>query len=105
MKPTFEWKKPLNNGRLRTPVHFLSNSYDGPEPSEDELSEVFSTFCEIYNSSMKDIEILNNVNAKFNRQCLFQREIYKLKLMIIDIKNKLLTSMTFVRPMTAIRLC
>ncbi|WP_281958512.1 hypothetical protein [Enterococcus cecorum] len=74
MKPTFEWKKPLNNGRLKTPVHFLSNSYDGPEPSEDELSEVFSTYCEIYSSSMKDIEILNNVNAKFGMTIVIRNQ-------------------------------
>lgn len=66
MKPTFEYQKPkVGNGELRTPVEFYEyEPNDGPEPGEDKKKVLHTTFAEVYNPSMKDLEILNSTNTK-----------------------------------------
>lgn len=53
------------SGQLRTPVQFYEyKPHKGPEPGEEEKLELYSCFAEVYNPSMKDLEILNSVETK-----------------------------------------
>ncbi len=65
-KTTFEYQKPkVNNGAMRTPVEFFSyKPKPGPMPGEEEKQIIFNCFAEIYNPSMKDLEILNSKTTK-----------------------------------------
>jgi hypothetical protein len=50
---------------MRTPVEFFqSRPHTGPEPGEQENQTIFNWFAEIYNPSMKDLEILNSKTTK-----------------------------------------
>lgn len=65
-KPTFEYKKPkIGNGSLRTPVTFFKyKPVSGPEPGEEEQDILHESMAEIYNPSMKDIQILESKETK-----------------------------------------
>lgn len=65
-KPVYEYQKPkVNNGALRTPVAFYSyQAMPGPMPGEEENQVLYNCFAEIYNPSMKDLEILNSKATK-----------------------------------------
>lgn len=57
-RPTFSRKK-TTNGTLRTPVTFYEAYKTGPYPNSKDKQEVYRCFGEIYNPSIKDIEIMN----------------------------------------------
>jgi hypothetical protein len=61
-----KYQKPkVNNGAMRTPVEFFQyRPHKGPEPGEQEKQTIFNCFAEIYNPSMKDLEILNSKTTK-----------------------------------------
>ena len=52
-------------GDLRTPVTFFEfNPTNGPDPSDEEKSELYKCTCLAYNPSMKDREILDATGTK-----------------------------------------
>lgn len=57
-KPTFNRKKTTTRS-LSTPVIFYQATKTSPEPNSKKLVEVYKTFAEVYNPSIKDIEIMN----------------------------------------------
>ncbi|EHD5018724.1 phage head-tail adapter protein [Listeria monocytogenes] len=63
----FKYEEPkVQSGDLRTPVTFYEYApSNGPEPGEEEKSVLFECFAEVYNPSMKDLQILDNVDTKF----------------------------------------
>ena len=63
-QPTFK-KNKTNAGSLRTPAFFYAIEDNSFEPNaKEELVEVYSCFAEIYNPSIKDIEIMNSQGVK-----------------------------------------
>ncbi|WP_024348192.1 phage head-tail adapter protein [Lacrimispora indolis] len=51
--------KETNAGTLRTPVTFYEYAPDtGPEPGESQKAILYECYAEIYNPSMKDIQIM-----------------------------------------------
>jgi len=51
--------KETNAGTLRTPVSFYEYAPDrGPEPGQSKKSIIHECYAEIYNPSMKDIQIM-----------------------------------------------
>jgi hypothetical protein len=53
------------NGDLRIPITFFSKvPTDGFGPGSIKQNELFSTFAEIYNPSMKDLEIMKATETK-----------------------------------------
>ncbi|HJE97456.1 MAG TPA: phage head-tail adapter protein [Ligilactobacillus acidipiscis] len=61
-----KYQKPkIVTGDLNTPVTFFEyQPSDGPDPSEQEKKTLYSCMALVYNSSMKDREILNAKGAK-----------------------------------------
>lgn len=58
-------KQRTTNGDLRTPVVFFSAQIEeGLDGRDTSLEEIFTTFAEVYNPSLKDIQIADSVNAK-----------------------------------------
>ncbi|MGX2946096.1 phage head-tail adapter protein [Enterococcus alishanensis] len=52
-------------GKLNTIIHFWEyQDHEGPEPGEEEKEILFKTRAEIYDPSMKDLEILNGKGTK-----------------------------------------
>lgn len=45
-------------------VSFLQYFNSGPYPEDEEVKELYSCFCKIYSSSMKDLEILKTTESK-----------------------------------------
>lgn len=64
MKPQFNPNK-FGSGDLKTPVTFFQyGPDDSPFPGESELKPVFACYAEVYNVSMKDLEIMKEMNVK-----------------------------------------
>lgn len=64
MNPKFK-KNRTTNGSLRTPVVFFSTKIeDGLDGRDVKFEKKFSCFAQIYNPSMKDIEISQNKSMK-----------------------------------------
>ena len=58
-------KHETSNGDLRTPVVFFSATVDdGLDGRDMAFKKVFSTFAEVYNPSMKDLEISKSKGVK-----------------------------------------
>lgn len=59
------YKKPETDiGELRTPVEFMAEDHHGPEPvPTGDGQVVFSCFAETYNPSIKDREVLKQVDV------------------------------------------
>ncbi len=54
-----------SSGNLRTPIEFYEyQPHKGPDPGEEEKKVLYTCFAEIYNPSMKDLEILNSIETK-----------------------------------------
>lgn len=64
MKP-FKYTPPqVQGGDLTTPVTFYEYvPHDGPEPGEEERKVLYECFANVYNPSMKDLQILNNTST------------------------------------------
>ncbi|MEB8101051.1 hypothetical protein [Staphylococcus xylosus] len=45
-------------------VSFLQYVNNGPYPEDEEKKELYSCYCKIYSSSMKDLEVLKNTESK-----------------------------------------
>lgn len=61
-------RRETTNGDLRTPVVFYTASLDeGLDGREVAYQEVFRTFAEVYNPSMKDVEILKSREVRAGR--------------------------------------
>lgn len=59
--------KPLSvqSSDMRTPVKFFEfKGSSGPDPTQDFKKVLFECYAEIYNSSMKDLELLKNTITK-----------------------------------------
>lgn len=54
----------VHSGKLRTAVDFYEYGPSGPEPGDYEKTSLFTCFAEVYNSSMKDLELLSTVETK-----------------------------------------
>lgn len=66
MRVMYKWYTPpkVTNGDLRVPVTFYKSiSDDGPYPTVS-TKAVFTTLCELYDSSLKDIEKIDTTNSK-----------------------------------------
>ena len=64
MKKTFK-KQQTGIGELRTPVFFYKVSNFGPRPTDKGMEELlFTCYAEVYNPSMKDLEILRTIEVK-----------------------------------------
>lgn len=63
---SFQYKPPdANAGDLRTPVVFYACApHDGPEPGESQKKILHECFAEVYNPSMKDIEVMKATDTK-----------------------------------------
>lgn len=62
--PDFK-KQKIGAGELRTPVSFFEyQPTDGPDPGDEEKSELYACTAQIYNPSMKDMEIMNAKGTK-----------------------------------------
>ncbi|SJZ89782.1 hypothetical protein SAMN02745116_01778 [Pilibacter termitis] len=77
-----------HNGKLKTPfVVFYPKEIDTLEVNAI-LHEVHSGFAEVYNPSMKDLEILNGVNTKQSVTIKFRRNSItftnKMKVKLLD---------------------
>lgn len=61
MKMKFKYNPPKTGaGELRTPVLFFEQENTSPEPNESLIDEhVFKALAEVYNPSIKDLEIMN----------------------------------------------
>ncbi|WP_367986219.1 phage head-tail adapter protein [Streptococcus sp. ZY1909104] len=58
-------KRETSNGDLRTPVVFYSATVEeGLDGRDMAFEKVFSTFAEVYNPSMKDLEISKSKGVK-----------------------------------------
>lgn len=56
-----KYKKPkITSGDLKTPVIFFASDSSSPEPNEQGINILYKCFAEIYNPSMKDMEIINS---------------------------------------------
>lgn len=56
-----KYKKPkITSGNLNTPVIFFVPSSKSPEPNEQDIEVLYDCFAEVYNPSMKDMEIINS---------------------------------------------
>lgn len=66
MKTKLSYKPPdTGSGELRTPVTFYEyGGSDGPEPGQEEKKKLHFCYAEIYNPSMKDMEIMRTVGTK-----------------------------------------
>lgn len=66
MSIQFKYKVPETNaGALRTPVTFYEyGPGSGFEPVEVEKAELYDCFAEIYNPSMKDLQVVQTVGTK-----------------------------------------
>ena len=59
------YKKPVTDiGELRTPVEFYESKTSGPEPNQTGLTKLFYCYAEVYNPSMKDLEIMHSTSVK-----------------------------------------
>lgn len=60
------YKRPKTGGaELRTPVFFYAyEPNEGPFPGESEEKLMHKAMAEVYNPSMKDLELLNSTNTK-----------------------------------------
>ncbi|HEM9634176.1 TPA: phage head-tail adapter protein [Streptococcus agalactiae] len=58
-------RRRTNNGDLRTPITFYSACTDDSLDGRDtKLEKMFTTFAEVYNPSIKDIETVTEQNVK-----------------------------------------
>lgn len=58
-------RKKTNNGDLRTPIAFYSSTTDDSLDGRDmKLKKLFTTFAEVYNPSIKDIEKVTEKGVK-----------------------------------------
>lgn len=66
MSITFQYKPPgADTGSLRTRIAFYEYAPDdGPEPTESKKAVLHECFAEVYNPSMKDIEIMKATDTK-----------------------------------------
>ncbi|MBC1458474.1 phage head-tail adapter protein [Listeria newyorkensis] len=64
MKP-FKYVSPkVHGGDLKTPVVFYEyKPHDSPEPGEEERKVLYKCFADVYNPSVKDLQILNNTSS------------------------------------------
>lgn len=64
MKP-FKYIPPNVQGSdLTTPVTFYEyKPHNSPEPGEEERKVLYKCFADVYNPSMKDLQILNNTSS------------------------------------------
>lgn len=65
-RPEFQYKAPkIKTSDLRTPIRFFEYAPStGPEPGEEEKRVLHECFAEVYNPSMKDMELMNTVGTK-----------------------------------------
>lgn len=63
---SFKYKQPeTDSGSLRTPATFYEFTPDnGPEPGQNKKNTLHECFAEIYNPSMKDMEIMKATGTK-----------------------------------------
>lgn len=66
MSIQFKYKAPETNaGALRTPVIFYeSTTNNGPEPDQNKKTVLHECFAEVYNPSMKDIQVMQTTETK-----------------------------------------
>lgn len=62
-RPTFKRKK-TTTASLNTPCIFQNACSTGPEPNSTEFRECYTTYCEKYAPSLKDIELLSSHGVK-----------------------------------------
>lgn len=62
----FQYKPPkVQSGDLRTPVTFFEYApSNGPDPGEEEKVILHECYAEVYNPSMKDLEVLSGTGTK-----------------------------------------
>lgn len=46
------------SAKLKTPVEFFEKSSSGPEPGKGDLNHLYTCTAEVYNPSMKDLEVM-----------------------------------------------
>ncbi|HFI0055086.1 TPA: phage head-tail adapter protein [Streptococcus suis] len=58
-------KREISNGNLRTPVIFYSSTVEeGLDGRDMAFEKIFSTFADVYNPSLKDLEISKSKGVK-----------------------------------------
>lgn len=60
-----QYKSPKTGaGELKTFVHFLKSANSGPDPGGSNTNDLYSCTAEVYNPSMKDLEVMKANGSK-----------------------------------------